>query len=102
MSQEFTFYTLFVMLTLSVGIIFQFCLARIKALGESNKKLLKSLSHMHRDLYFLKNKEEKQYTKFTQRSPSRNSRPKVLRGDLTLEYNGSKADTRATFMLDKE
>ena len=34
MSQEFTFYALFILLTVSMGVVFQFMLAKIKALNK--------------------------------------------------------------------
>ena len=94
MSQEFTIYTLFILLTISMGIVFQFMLAKIKQLNLVQKRIMKSLHYVHEDVMEIKKKD----------SPPtfRNNGENVLRGDLTLEYRGAIADTRATFMLDKK
>tara|TARA_B100000085_G_scaffold244473_1_gene236978 strand:+ start:368 stop:652 length:285 start_codon:yes stop_codon:yes gene_type:complete len=94
MSQEFTIYTLFILLAVSMGVIFQFMLAKIKQLNIVQQRIMKSIHFIHDDVVELKNK--KSTTSF-----KRNDQD-VLRGDLTLEYRGARADTRATFMLDKK
>lgn len=94
MSQEFTIYTLFILLAVSMGVIFQFMLAKIKQLNIVQQRIMKSIHFIHDDVVELKNK--KSATSF-----KRNDQD-VLRGDLTLEYRGARADTRATFMLDKK
>ena len=94
MSQEFTIYTLFVLLTVSMGIVFQFMLAKIKHLNMIQHRIMKSIHFIHEDVVQLKKKESSPVIK----SNGQN----VLKGDLTLEYRGAIADTRATFMLDKK
>jgi hypothetical protein len=107
MSQEITFYTLFILLTVSMGIVFQFMLAKIKALDNSQKAIMKSLSFVHGEV--LKVKKDKNIGSspepFGDRSKASKSTrrgARVLKGDLTLEYRGAIADTRATFMLDED
>ena len=94
MSQEFTIYTLFILLTISMGIVFQFMLVKIKQLNLVQKRIMKSLHYVHEDVMEMRKKH----------SPStiRSNGDNVLKGDLTLEYRGAIADTRATFMLDKK
>ena len=94
MSQEFTIYTLFILLTISMGIVFQFMLVKIKQLNLVQKRIMKSLHYVHEDVVQIKRKD----------SPSTFKRngQNILKGDLTLEYRGAVADTRATFMLDKK
>jgi len=107
MSQEFTIYTLFILLTISMGIVFQFMLAKIKSLKATQKTIMKSLSFVHGEVLKVKNKknipsspepfgDRWKASKATRRGAG------VLKGDLTLEYRGAVADTRATFMLDEE
>lgn len=100
MSQEFTFYALFILLTISMGIVFQFMLAKIKSLNNNQRAMVRSIHFLHDEIKKTNN------NKITY-SPKRPVNPElvtrqVLRGDLTLEYKDAIADTRATFMLDKE
>ena len=96
MSQEFTFYTLFILLTVSMGVVFQFMLAKIKSLNDNQKAMVRSISFVHNEVLNIKNKKNTG-------SPNRTWRgADTLKGDLTLEYRGAIADTRATFMLDKD
>ena len=94
MSQEFTIYTLFILLAISMGIVFQFMLLKIKQLNMVQRRIMKSIHFIHEDVVQLKKKESSTGIK----SNGQN----VLKGDLTLEYRGAIADTRATFMLDKK
>ena len=100
MSQEFTFYTLFILLTVSMGVVFQFMLAKIKSLNDNQKAMVRSISFVHNEVLNIKNNKITGSPNRAKNSTSRRS--DVLRGDLTLEYRGAKADTRATFMLDKD
>ncbi len=94
MSQEFTIYTLLILLTISMGIVFQFMLLKIKQLNMVQHRIMKSIHFIHEDVVQLKKKES---------SPGiKSNGQNVLKGDLTLEYRGAIADTRATFMLDKK
>ena len=100
MSQEFTFYALFILLTVSMGIVFQFMLAKIKTLNNTQKAIMKSLSFVHGEVLKVKKNRNIESPRASQKSTwtSRDT----LKGDLTLEYRGAIADTRATFMLDEE
>lgn len=80
---------LFILLTLSIGIIFQFFLIKLKKIDKAQKRIVESLHFIHDS------------QKKTTWSPSSKNN-KVLRGNLSLEYRGSRADTRATFILDKD
>lgn len=107
MSQEFTFYTLFILLTVSMGIVFQFMLAKIKSLNDNQKAMVRSISFVHNEVLNIKNKKNiasspEPFSDRWKASKSTTCGADVLRGDLTLEYRGAIADTRATFMLDKE
>tara|TARA_B100001029_G_C15026149_1_gene433756 strand:- start:735 stop:983 length:249 start_codon:yes stop_codon:yes gene_type:complete len=82
------------MLTISMGIIFQFMLNKIKQLNNIQNKLIKSVHEVHRDLVRVRADRPKINV--------RSRDQEILRGDLTLEYRGAIADTRATFMLDKK
>jgi hypothetical protein len=94
MTQELTVYILFIMLTVSMGIVFQFMLGKIRSLTNTQKRIINSLHSIHGDVVEIRKKE-------TIVEPRINNN-NVLRGDLTLEYRGAIADTRATFMLDKK
>ena len=100
MSQEFTFYALFVLLTVSMGIVFQFMLAKINSLKATQKAIKKSLSFVHGEVLEVKKNKKTESPRVSKKSTwtSRDT----LKGDLTLEYRGAIADTRATFMLDEE
>jgi len=100
MSQELTFYALFLLLTVSMGVVFQFMLSKIKALDNNQKAIVKSLGFVHSEVLKVKNNKITDSPRATKNSTTRGA--DVLRGDLTLEYRGAIADTRATFMLDKE
>ena len=107
MSQEFTFYTLFVLLAISMEVVFQFMLAKIRALDNNQKAIVKSLGFVHGEV--LKVKKDKNigsspepFGDRAKASKSTRSGAGVLKGDLTLEYRGAIADTRATFMLDED
>jgi hypothetical protein len=100
MSQELTFYALFLLLTVSMGVVFQFMLSKIKALDNNQKAIVKSLGFVHGEVLKVKNNKIIDSPKVTKNSTWRGA--DTLKGDLTLEYRGAIADTRATFMLDKD
>jgi len=100
MSQEFTLYTLFILLTVSMGVIFQFMLAKIKSLNNNQKAMVRSISYIHNEV--LNVKKNKKIDRPSSPVNSTRLRSQVLKGDLTLEYRGATADTRATFMLDED
>ena len=100
MSQEFTFYTLFILLTVSMGVVFQFMLAKIKSLNNNQKAMGRSIHFLHDEIKKTNNNKITDRPKTPENSTWRGA--DTLRGDLTLEYRGAIADTRATFMLDKD
>jgi len=100
MSGEATFYVLFIMLTLSMGLVFQFILGRIKKISNDTKKLNESIVKLHQEAYQNRNSSKK--STYQKPQSSRSLRNKQLSGNLSLEYQGQKAITRATFYIDKE
>ena len=94
MSKEFTIYTLFILLTISMGVVFQFMLAKIRELNTVQKRIIKSLHSIHGDVVDIKDNKNN--------NGQRKGKKDILKGDLTLEYRGAIADTRATFMLDSD
>lgn len=100
MSQEFTIYTLFILLTVSMGIIFQFMLAKINSLKATQKTIMKAMSGINKNVMDIRNNKIIDSPKVIKNSTWRGA--DTLKGNLTLEYRGAIADTRATFMLDKE
>ena len=106
MTQEFTFYTLFILLTLSMGVVFQFFIAKIKNLEKNQKRIVKSIEMLHRESFNARD-DNKPKKRLDKPRPSRQAyntpaKPQVLTGHLRLNYQGRSADTRAVFMLDKE
>jgi hypothetical protein len=79
-----------------MGVVFQFMLAKIKSLNDNQKAMVRSISFVHNEVLNIKNKKNTGSLNRTRRGAD------ILKGDLTLEYRGAIADTRATFMLDKE
>lgn len=100
MSQELTVYALFILLTVSMGAVFQFMLAKIKALDNNQKAIVKSISFVHGEVLKVRKNKTIDISNSPKGMPAH--RAQVLRGDLTLEYEGSMAETRATFRIDKE
>tara|TARA_Y100001973_G_C5194738_1_gene333420 strand:+ start:1064 stop:1366 length:303 start_codon:yes stop_codon:yes gene_type:complete len=100
MTKEITMYILFIMLTVSMGIVFQFMLNKIKILTSTQRKLVRSMNSLHNDLVIIKNEDTRSASIGSHGRINKNRN--VLRGDLTLEYQGAIADTRAIFMLDKD
>ncbi len=100
MSGEATFYILFIMLTLSMGLVFQFILGRIKKISLDIKKINESIAKLHQEAHQNRNNSRRSTVQKTQNT--RSLRNKQLSGNLSLEYQGQKAITRATFYIDKE
>ena len=75
-------------------------LSKIKALDNNQKAIVKSLGFVHGEVLKVKNNKIIDSPKVTKNSTWRGA--DTLKGDLTLEYRGAIADTRATFMLDKD
>jgi hypothetical protein len=97
MSKELTLYALLILLTFSIGIVFQFMLSKIKDLKETQTAIIKSINSINRNILKLKSREITGY-------PRENKKRErgTLKGDLTLKYQGSVATARAVFVLDKE
>ena len=106
MTQEFTFYTLFILLTLSMGVVFQFVIAKIKSIEKNQKRMVKSIETLHRESFNArddkKTKNRFERPRQTRQTYNTPSKAQVLTGHLRLNYQGRSADTRAVFMLDKE
>ena len=100
MTAEFTFYALFIMLTISMGVVFQFCLGRIKKLSNDIKKVNQSINKIHVEMY--ENRSEMKNIKSTTKSRPVFRKGKTLTGNLELEYYGRSAQTKAIFHVDKE
>ena len=100
MTAEFTFYALFIMLTISMGVVFQFCLSRIKKVSNDIKKANQSISKLHAEMYENRNKMKNIKEKAHSRPVFRKG--KTLSGNLELEYYGKSAQTKAIFYVDKE
>lgn len=102
MSAEFTFYALFVMLAVTTGFIFQFYLGQIKKIKSDIKKMNASIVKLHESVRHqentvsnIKNKNRSNVIPFRRRN-------RRLSGNLELEYQGSRASTRAIFHVDEE
>jgi len=102
MTGEFTYYALFLMLSVTTGIIFQFYLGQIRKLKKDIVKMNASIVQLHQELRSqgtevasMKNKKMGNVIPFR-------SRHRRLEGNLELEYQGSKASTRAIFHVDKD
>lgn len=105
MTGEFTYYALFLMLSVTTGIIFQFYLGQIRKMKEDITKMNASIVKLHQELRSqgsevaqIKSKSTSNVIPF--RRPSTGQR--LLKGNLELEYQGSKANTRAIFHVDDE
>ena len=85
------------MLTVSMGVVFQFILGRIKKINKDIAKVNSSVSKLHEELFQNRNSIAK-----SSQQKNKSYKNKQLTGNLELEYNGSKAYTRATFYIDKE
>ena len=102
MTAEFTYYALFLMLAVTTGIVFQFSLGRIRKLQKDIKKMNASIVKIHQELQ--SNRSEVNHIKSKAKSnvvPFRR-RHRRLEGNLELEYQGSRASTRAIFHVDDE
>ena len=97
MTAEFTFYVLFLMLTISMGVIFQFGLGRIKKLQKDIKKMNESIvilhSHVNKSSEAVKNIKTSMHRPVFRKG-------KTIKGDLELEYYGRSAQTKAIFHID--
>ena len=102
MTSEFTYYALFVMLTISVGVIVQFFLGSIRKLNKDIKKINQSINNIHSELYSSRDRAQKPAPKVIYHQGKTSLKNRTLRGDLELEYQGSRAITSATFRIDKD
>jgi len=104
MTGEFTYYALFLMLSVTTGIIFQFYLGQIRKLKKDIAKMNASIVQLHQELRSqstevanIKTKKMGNVIPFRPRN-----RHRRLEGNLELEYQGSRASTRAIFHVDDE
>ena len=103
MSAEFTYYALFIMLAVTTGVIFQFCIGQIRKIKSDMAKMNKSISRIHGEIRNQSNEVSSMKTSNKRHNnviPFR--RHRRLEGNLELEYQGSKASTRAIFHVDDE
>ena len=104
MSGEFTYYALFVMLAISTGVVFQFFLGQIRKVKMDIAKMNKSIVKMHTEIR--NNTSQTASTRDAIRKSRSNVIPfrrnRRLEGNLELEYQGAKAQTRAIFHVDDE
>lgn len=100
MTSEFTYYALFVMLTVSMGVIFQFFLGSIRKINKDVAKINQSINNLHKEIHSMRASTRNQGSKVVHQE--RSSRNKTLKGNLELEYQGAKAITAATFYVNKE
>jgi hypothetical protein len=101
-SAEFTYYALFLMLAVTTGVVFQFCLGRLKKIQKDIAKMNASIAKLHyelRDNGKIVNQIKSQHKGNVIPFRRKNKR---LAGNLELEYQGSKASTRAIFHIDDE
>ena len=98
MTGEFTFYALFVMLTISMGVIFQFGLSQIKKIQKDIRKMNESIVRLH--THARESSETVSSIKSSMKQPVFR-RGKTIKGDLELEYYGRRAQTKAIFHIDK-
>ena len=102
MSAEFTYYALFLMLALTTGIIFQFCLGRIKKVQKDIMKMNASISKLHQSIRNQSSEVANVKSKVKSNVIPFRRRHRRLEGNLELEYQGSRASTRAIFHVDEE
>ena len=102
MSAEFTYYALFLMLAITTGVVFQFFLGRLRKIQKDIAKMNASIVRLHYELRNngkavdqIKSQHKSNVIPFRRRN-------KRLAGNLELEYQGSKASTRAIFHIDDE
>lgn len=102
MTGEFTFYALFLMLSITTGVIFQFYLGQIRKLKKDITKMNGSIVKIHQELRNQGNEVTNIKSKRTSNVIPFRRRHRRLEGNLELEYQGSKASTRAIFHVDDE
>ena len=102
MTLEFTFYTLFIMLSIAIGVIFQFCLGQIKKTKKDILKVNASINKIHQELQH--SRRDSSNKSQNKRNTERFSRKRgsVLTGCLELEHQGARAQTNAIFYVKEE
>ena len=90
------------MLAVTTGVIFQFCIGQIRKVKKDIAKMNASIAKIHQGLRdqgaqmsTIKSKSKSNVIPFRRRH-------RRLEGNLELEYQGSKASTRAIFHVDEE
>lgn len=96
MGQEFFIYGLIIAITLSFSIAFNFLLKRVTRLSQKYQRALEIITFLNNSVKTLKDQS------YALKTPSKKSfsAQRILRGSLTLKYNGEEADTKAVFRLD--
>lgn len=102
MTGEFTYYALFLMLSVTTGVVFQFYLGQIKKLKKDIAKMNASIVKLHQELRSQGNEVTNIKSKRKSNVIPFRRRHRRLEGNLELEYQGSKASTRAIFHVDDE
>ncbi len=90
------------MLTVATCIVFQFALGQIGKLKKDISKINANINLLHSEVY--NNKSQMKRIKTTRSTPSKPvfRRGKTVSGNLELEYQGARAQTKAIFYIDKE
>ena len=101
MTAEFTFYILFILLSITTGVVFQFMLSHIKKVRKDLTKLTATVSKIHTEVNSIKNQPQSKPGRSFERSQSFR-RNRVLTGCLELEHQGARAQTNATFYVKEE
>ena len=102
MTAEFTYYALFIMLAITTGVIFQFSIGQIRKMKKDIRKMNASIVKIHTELRSHGNEVANIKTKSKSNVIPFRRRHRRLEGNLELEYQGSKASTRAIFHVDDE
>ena len=102
MTGEFTFYTLFIMLTISMGVVFQFLLGQIRNIKSDAKKMQETIRNIQNQVQKIRNSPRSPSRVTRRQRPGSHKRSSTLSGDLDLEYKGTRAQTKAVFYIDNE
>tara|TARA_A200000159_G_C7304663_1_gene331784 strand:+ start:1110 stop:1403 length:294 start_codon:yes stop_codon:yes gene_type:complete len=96
MSDETFIYGLIILITLSFSVAFSFLSKKVNRLNEKYRRALEIMTFLNNNVKSIR-KEGR-----ARRAPIKSgfADKKVLKGSLTLRYNGEEARTKATFKLD--
>lgn len=90
------------MLAVTTGVVFQFCIGQLKKLKKDIAKMNASISRIHQTLHTQASEVSNLKTKPKSNVIPFRRRHRRLEGNLELEYQGSRASTRAIFHVDDE